>query len=236
MKTKSHLQQNLENKNNLNWKKILLFSIIGIIIIGVIILQKSFNIVNVNAIEEFINSFGPLGATVFFILYIIITLFGFSAAIFTVLAGTLFGVKWGLILVVGAATLSATIAFFIARKFSKSMLDNRKINNKTVHNIVTKIEKTAQDKGFMTIAILRLSFLPYIPLSYAAGLVKNLKSRDFILATFITNIFGSFVFIFLGASIMENLPLFLGAIVLVVAFSQLPKLIKKYMKKEVEID
>lgn len=189
------------------------------------------NLLNVDSIRGLIESKGIFGPIIFILLYIVISLFGISAAAMTILAGTLFGLLQGLIIVVIAATISATIAFYFARFFSERIIKNKKKKDEGLFNkMVKKIEETAEKKGFMTIAILRLSFMPYILLSYAAGFVKTLKARDFILATFLTNIFGSFVFIFLGASIVESLPLFLLAIVLLILFFQVPKIVKKYHK------
>lgn len=98
--------------------------------------------------------------------------------------------------------------------------------SKPLQSIVNVIEKNCKDNGFTAIAILRLSFMPYIILSYAAGLVKTLRFRDFILATFLTNIFGSFVFIILGASLTQSWPLFIVAVVLVLLFTILSKHLK----------
>lgn len=208
--------------------KYLKFLFFGLLILLVVFFVNNMEFLTLENLENFINSLGSWAIFVFFILYVVVTLFGFSAAVFTILAGTLFGVVNGLIIVVLAATLSASIAFFITRYFSK-YFNEGKIKNKTVKNLVDKIEVQAEKNGFVAICILRLSFLPYIPLSYASGLVKNLKMRDFVLATFLTNIFGSFVFIFLGASLMQSIPLFLLAIVLVLLFFQVPKLVKKYL-------
>lgn len=222
-----------KNKKNFHWKKALIFTLLISILATLLILNYVHDFINVENIKNFVNSFGPYSMTVFVLIYILITLFGFSAAIFTILAGTLFGVGWGLFLVVVAATVAAGIAFYIARYFSHKLASGT-IKNKTMQNIISKIEKNCEKNGFMAIAILRLSFMPYIPLSYGAGVVKTLKFRDFILATFLTNIFGSFVFIFLGASITQSLPLFIGAIILLILFMQTPKLIKKWEKKKLK--
>ncbi|MCH8520202.1 MAG: VTT domain-containing protein [Nanoarchaeota archaeon] len=217
------------NANKLNLiKKIILYSLILLFIL-ILIGNFIFEIITFEIIETFLEPFGSYSMIIFALLYIIITLFGFSAVVFTVLAGTLFGIGWGLVIVVIAATLASGIAFYIARYFS-TIFFKGEIKNQALHNLIEKIEKNCDKNGFTTIVILRLSFMPYIPLSYAAGLVKTLKFRDFILATFITNIFGSFVFIVLGASITKSWYVFVGAIMLVLLFTQFPKLIKKYSK------
>ncbi|MGM5487495.1 MAG: TVP38/TMEM64 family protein [Nanobdellota archaeon] len=162
----------------------------------------------------------PWGVVVFVLIYIAITLTNIPASIFTISAGVLFDLPVALAAAVIASTTSAIIAFFIARHLFGDA--------GRFAWLTKKIEEQAASNGFTTVAILRLSFLPYMPLSYAAGLVKNLRARDFILATFLTNIHGNFIFIILGASFTESLPWFLAAIVLVLSFTQGPRLIRKY--------
>ncbi len=217
-------------KKHLNKKNILILVLILIVLSFGFYLKMS-GFLNYESLTKFIESFGMWAPLIFAIIYIIITLTGLSAAFFTILAGLIFGVKIALFVVVIAATIAATLAFYIARYLKNKITDEKdKKQNKTIKKLVNKINIACEKNGFLAIAILRLSFLPYMPLSYAAGLVEKLKARDFILATLITNIFGSFVFIFLGASLTQSIPLFLGAIVLVILFMQVPKLIKRFQK------
>ncbi len=210
--------------NNKLSKKNILITITILILIGGLFYLNTLDILNVNKIQNFIDGFGIYGPIIFMLLYIIISIFGVSAAALTIIAGLIFDIKTAMITVVIGATIAAYIAFLISRHFSKYI----NIKNKNIKKIVEKIEKKSEKNGFFAIAILRLMFLPYIPLSYAAGLVKKLKAKDFVLATFVTNIFGSFFFIFLGFSITKSLPYFISAIILLILFLQTPKLIKKY--------
>lgn len=171
-----------------------------------------------------VESFGMYAPFVYSLMYIVLSIIGFPATVLTVFAGTLFGLKVGLIVVVVSATIAAMIAFLIARYFS-GLFDN--IRSEYVKKMIAKINKGSEKNGFYMMTILRLSFLPYIPLSYAAGLVKKMKLYHFTLATLITNIFASFAFIYLGMSITEGLPFVILAIVLVVLIMNVPKLMKK---------
>lgn len=205
-----------------------------IIIISIYFLFDSFllNSFSAQEISHFVNSFGIFAILIFGIIYVGVSLTGFSAVVLTILAGTLFGLWLGLIIVTISATISASIAFYISRFFAYRFSGGEKIHNKTIQSFIEKIEKNCEKNGFTTIAVLRLSFLPYIPLSYASGLVKTLKFRDFILATFLTNIFGSFVFIVLGASFTQSWPLFVGAVILVLLFTVISKYLKRRFEKE----
>lgn len=200
-------------------QKILIGLILGILTI-IALFFNPLEFISTDKISSFISSFGVFGPLVFGLLYISISLFGISAAALTILAGVLFSLPVAMSVVVVSATIVATLGFLISRYFSKYL-------PKKESKLVKKIEEKCERNGFLGIAVLRLLFLPYMPLSYAAGLVKKLKLRDFVLATFLTNIFGSFFFIFLGYSLTKSLPYVIVAIILLIGFFQIPKLIKK---------
>jgi uncharacterized membrane protein YdjX (TVP38/TMEM64 family) len=197
-------------------------------LIGIIIYTQNSKLLDIQKIQGFIQSFGIYGPIVFMLIYIAISLTGISAASLTIVAGLIFDLPTAMITVVISATIAAYIAFLITRYFSK----NIKIKNKNVQKIIDQIEEKSETNGLLAISTLRLAFLPYILLSYAAGFVKKLKARDFVLGTFITNIFGSFFFIYLGFSITQSLPFFIGAILLLIFFLQTPKIMKKLIQKK----
>lgn len=209
----------LVNKKTNMKKKILIVGAL-IVLTFIALFFNPLEYISTDKISTFISSFGIFGPLVFGLLYIIISLFGISAAALTILAGVLFSLPVAMSVVVISATIVATLGFLISRYFSKYLPNKGS-------KLVKKIEEKCEKNGFLAIAVLRLLFLPYMPLSYAAGLVKKLKLRDFVLATFLTNIFGSFFFIFLGYSLTKSLPYVIVAIILLIGFFQIPKLLKK---------
>jgi len=179
-------------------------------------------------IKTFIAQFGLFAPIVFMIIYSLITVVGIPASALTILAAVIFGNIKGYIIVVIGASIADAIAFFTARYFKDKVdFDNKIQKSKTTKKLFDKLNKGAEKNAFFAICLLRLSFMPYIPVSYAAGLVKNIRPIDSILATFVTNLLGSAVFIFLGGSIGDSWYIFVSAIVLLVLFLQLPKLLKK---------
>ena len=203
-------------------KEVLLLAVIAAIALSAYLVNRT-GMLSIENIRYVVQETGPWGVLVFMLLYIIVPVTNIPASIFTIAAGVLFDLPVALTGVVIAATIAASIGFFIARHFSAWLVG--KTGRFTW--LIRRIERAADSNGFVGIAVLRLSFLPYMPLSYAAGLVRTLRARDFILATFLTNIFGGFVFIALGASFTRSIPLFLGAIVLVILFMQVPKIMHK---------
>lgn len=208
-----------------------LIALLGLGMASLVYYLHQSGITDVERIQVWVDDFGLLGPVVFGLLYIAISLTGLSTAALTILAGTLFSLPLALLVVVFFATCAAMIAFYLARYLRQTFVNENlpaAPDQNALQRFVQRIEDNAKTRGFMVIALMRLSFLPYIPVSYAAGAVKNLKARDFLLATFLTNIFGSFVFIFLGKSLTESWPLVILAIILLIAFLQLPQLIKRY--------
>jgi len=190
-----------------------------------------FSLDNIESIKNLILSYGVFAPLVFIVLYCGISLVGVSAAFMTILAGLIFGNTKGLLIVVIGATLAAYLAFLTARFFSKKFKNKEgKITNRTIKKFHDKVCEYYNKSGFTGLVILRLLFLPYIPLSYACGLIDNIKTKDFVLSTLITNVFGSFIFIFLGSSLTKNWYVFALAVLLVILVSQTPKLIKKFNK------
>lgn len=189
--------------------------------------------VDINKIRDFVNSFGVWAPIVYILLYILFSLTTGTAAFMSVLAGAIFGIWKGWIIDMIAGLISSILAFNITRYFHGKFLKNRvekKENKSQLQNLVHFINKRAEKKGFITMVYLRFSFVPYILLSYAAGLVKKLRLRDFIAATVLTNIFGSFVFVFLGASFLESIPLFIIALLLFILFVNIPRIMSSKKK------
>lgn len=145
------------------------------------------------SVQLFISTFGMAAPVVYTILYIFLTVFFFPASVLTIIGGVLFGAVIGTMYTILAATIAATIAFKLARWFGRSFVASR------VGSRLKGIESKISGDGFWSMVVLRLLFLPYIPLSYAAGLT-SMKLVDFVLATFLTNIPGSLAFSYVGSS------------------------------------
>ncbi len=181
---------------------------------------------NIDKIRTFIENFGAWSAVVFGFIYSVLSIIGVSTVVLTILAGTLFGILLGIIIVVLSATFAGAIAFLLARHFSDrfNISPGKKITN---HQKIINLKNKSNREIFSAIVLLRLSFLPYIPLSYGLGFVKEIRFIDFLAATFITNIFGSSVFILFGASLGRSFIYFVIAFLTVVLFLLFLRFIKK---------
>jgi uncharacterized membrane protein YdjX (TVP38/TMEM64 family) len=182
---------------------------------------------NQQQLQLLVQAAGAFGPVLFGIFYIIITMLFISAAAFSVLAGTLFGKVLGSTIVIIAATISAQASFFIARYFGSAIYEQLGNRGGLVEQLVRKIQVGIKHNGFTYFFIMRCLFLPYIPASYAAGIVKGSNAWQFFWATLLTNAIFSPAFVYFGESIFKGpkaliLPAALIAVVLMV-----PKIVRR---------
>ena len=133
---------------------------------------------------------GPL---LFVLLYSLRPLVLFPATWLTILAGSFFGFQTGLLLTLIGATGSALVAYSVARWF------NRNYTPQDVADL-SGWKHLLRNHTFESTLFMRLSFLPFDPISYLAGALK-LPPVQFITASLIGIIPGSATFVALGASV-----------------------------------
>lgn len=158
----------------------LFFALIFTIVLYWLVIQfRLTETINFKSIEALVARSGAFGPIVFALVYYCITLLFISAAALSVLAGTLFGKLLGTILVIISATLAAQTAFFVARYFGTNILTKIGTQSGVVQKLITYVQTGVSTNGFRFFFIMRCLFVPYIPVSYAAGLVPKAKPWDF---------------------------------------------------------
>lgn len=140
------------------------------------------------------SAWGPVLLSV---AYLVRPLLLFSAALLTVAAGFLFGVLAGLVVVIVASNLSAMVAYAIGRWFGGGG-----VASATRHPRLAASVERMRARSFETTMTLRLVFLPYDLVSYAAGLWR-IHPMGFLAGTALGSIPGTVAFVLFGASIEE---------------------------------
>jgi uncharacterized membrane protein YdjX (TVP38/TMEM64 family) len=214
---------------NHNGTKALVLVLIIVALALVYFLTPLPSLLTEETIRGFIEPFGMFAPVVFGVIYFVAVLFFLPASVFSILAGLIFGKLWGTVIVVIAATLAAAAAFGIARYFGKATAQKLCGKGK-LGKWITKIDDYVKEHGFQSFFIIRCLFLPYMPVSYAAGVVPAAKLRDFILGTFVTNIIFSFMFVYLGDNLLKGPKALILPLVLVVLALQVPKVLKRFKK------
>jgi uncharacterized membrane protein YdjX (TVP38/TMEM64 family) len=163
----------------------------------------------VETLQRFIRQSGVWGPLIYVGGYAFRSLIFFPASILTITAGILFGPWLGILLTMIGENISANISFVVGRYFTADLLKYFSTKKRFVPRLTCKI----QDNGFLTVLIMRLTFLPFDLVGYSSGMC-SIKQRDFALATVIGTIPGLLTFVFLGGSILDFRYLFLAAVFL----------------------
>ena len=192
--------------------KILLFALWGTVVCLVIYIyiSRGSSITGiVETLQSFIRQSGVWGPLIYVGGYAFRSLIFFPASILTITAGILFGPWLGILLTMIGENISANISFVVGRYFTADLLKYFSTKKRFVPRLTCRI----QENGFLTVLIMRLTFLPFDLVGYSSGMC-NIKQRDFALATVIGTIPGLLTFVFLGGSILDFRYLFLAAVFL----------------------
>lgn len=149
-------------------------------------------------IESWLNQFGWLeAATLYVILYTIRPLIFFPATLLTLASGLIFGPVYGILFTIVGENLSANVAFLLARWFGRDWVEAHE------NEFVKTWEAKLQEKGFVTVVVLRFLMLPFDVVNYGCGLTA-IKHRDFASGTFFGILPGLIAFVLLGGAAAEG--------------------------------
>jgi uncharacterized membrane protein YdjX (TVP38/TMEM64 family) len=183
------------------WLKYLLIAVVIALGVG---LAKQFNLSALmqQALQQalaWVDSQGPLAPLAFILIYNFATVLLIPGSVLTLGSGILFGPVWGAIYVVIAATLGATLAFWIGRNFARGWV-SRQIAK---YPKFAAIDRAVAQEGFKIVALTRLSPLfPFNLLNYAFG-ITQVSLRDYVFGS-IGMIPGTVLYVYLG-SLLGNL-------------------------------
>ena len=146
----------------------------------------------VEIVESWVNKFGIIGPVVFMSVFIIATVLFLPGSIFSLAGGALFGPVQGTIYNLTAATIGATLAFFIARYLASDWVAEK------VGGKLKEIIDGVNAAGWRFVAFVRLvPLFPFNLLNYTLGLTQ-IESRHFIVASFICMSPGAVAYTYLG--------------------------------------
>ncbi|MHC8361639.1 TVP38/TMEM64 family protein [Pseudomonas sp. LS2P72] len=144
---------------------------------------------------EIIRALGAVGIVLYAAIFVLATVALVPASMLTALAGFVYGPMWGTLLISPAGLLSATVAFAIGRSFLRPWVTRRLANSPKS----AAVDRAIESGGFRIVFLLRLaSIVPFAPLSYGLG-ASRIARRDFMLATWIGLLPGTFLYVYLGS-------------------------------------
>jgi uncharacterized membrane protein YdjX (TVP38/TMEM64 family) len=169
-----------------------------------IVVAKQFNLAMLlqDALKDaltWVDSLGALAPLAFVAIYNIATVLLIPGSVLTLGSGILFGLGWGTLYVIVAATLGATIAFWIGRNFARGWV-SRQLEK---YPKFGAIDRAVAGQGFKIVALVRLSPLfPFNLLNYAFG-ITQVSLKDYVLGS-VGMIPGTVLYVYLG-SLLGNI-------------------------------
>ena len=155
---------------------------------------------------EMARGAGLRGALVYGLVYAVLVICLVPGSLLTLAAGSLYGPFWGTLLVSPASVLGATGAFLIGRFLARERVARRVAGDARF----AAMDAAIGDRGFRLVALMRLSPLfPFTVLNYALGLTQ-MRLRDYVLASFLGMLPGTFMYVYLGSLVSEAGQLFSG--------------------------
>jgi len=141
-----------------------------------------------------VKNLGSVGIIAFVVIYNLATVLFIPGSLLTLGGGALYGVFWGSVYVVIAATLGATIAFLIGRYYARSWVAKQLQG----HSKFQAIDQAVAKEGLKIVLLTRLSpIFPFNLLNYAFG-VTCVSLKDYVIGS-MGMIPGSLMYVYLGS-------------------------------------
>jgi uncharacterized membrane protein YdjX (TVP38/TMEM64 family) len=159
------------------------------------------------ALVEWIRGAGTIGVGVFAVAYVVATVSLLPGSILTAGAGFAYGPIVGTLIVSPVSVFAATCAFVLSRSVAREWISARIAQDSRF----TAIDHAIGGSGFRMVALLRLSpVFPFNLLNYALGLTQ-VRTRDFIVASWLGMLPGTFLYVYLGSLVTNASELMAGA-------------------------
>lgn len=134
----------------------------------------------------------PWAPLLYILAYTIRPITFFPGTALTILSGVFFGL-WGILYTIIGANLSATLAYFVGRFFSRE-------GNQKTNSLLGQWVELCKANPFLSILTMRLTFMPFDVVNYGAGLLR-IPFLPYIIASIIGTLLGIATFVSIGASL-----------------------------------
>ncbi len=145
-------------------------------------------------LETWVAGLGPWGPVVFGLIYVAAVVLLVPASVLTLIAGALFGLGVGTIVVSLSSTLGAALSFLIARYLARDAIARRLSQTPRF----AAIDRAIAENGWKIVAMLRLSpAVPFNIQNYLYGLT-GIRFWPYVLTSWIAMLPGTFLYVYLG--------------------------------------
>jgi len=148
------------------------------------------------AVITWVRGFGALGGLIYGLIYAAGTVIIIPGTLLTAVAGLLYGVLMGVLIVSPASVLGATAAFILGRYVARDWVA-RKLQRAPKF---IAIDRAIERNGFLVVLLMRLEpvFIPFALLNYGLGITR-VRLRDYVLASWIGMLPATILYVYLGS-------------------------------------
>jgi uncharacterized membrane protein YdjX (TVP38/TMEM64 family) len=141
-----------------------------VVLVTAIVLARMFGLgERLGDLRDWIRGLGAWGPVVFVPLYAVAVVAALPGSALTVAAGALFGSVLGVVVVINAATLGASLAFLISRYFARDAIARWLASNEKFR----RLDQLTEEHGAIIVALTRLvPIFPFNLLNYGFGLTR----------------------------------------------------------------
>ncbi|MGN7131801.1 TVP38/TMEM64 family protein [Rhodococcoides corynebacterioides] len=162
-------------------------------IAALVVLAALVPLPSVERLRDWATAVGPTFVVVFFLAHALVTVLPVPRTLFTVSAGVLFGPVTGLLVAVGATTVSAVLAFVAVRALGRTV-----VSRHLRHPLVRAVDARLERRGWLAVGSLRLiAPVPFSVVNYSAA-VSSVRLAPFALATVVGVVPGTVGVVLLG--------------------------------------
>jgi uncharacterized membrane protein YdjX (TVP38/TMEM64 family) len=185
-----------QKKKSLPIKPILLL----IAVVAIIIISAKMGVgQKLGALQDWIRSLGVLGPLVFIVVYAVATVAALPGSALSIVAGAIFGPVLGVVTVIFAATLGASLAFLVSRYFARGSIEKWLEGNEKFR----KLDELTARHGDIMVAITRLvPLFPFNLLNYGFGLTK-VAFKTYVVWSFVCMLPGTILYVVGSAAVAE---------------------------------
>ena len=151
-----------------------------------------------NLFQNYKNQNFLLTTIIFMFVYIISNVFSLpGAALLTVLAGAIFGLLWGTIIVSFSSTIGATLSMIVARFFIREAIE------KKFPDFIKKVNDGIEKEGWMYLLTMRLvPAIPFFIVNLVMGVTK-IKVLTFAIISQIGMLAGTIIYVNAGTQLAK---------------------------------
>jgi len=185
-----------QKKKSLPIKPILLL----VVVVAIIVISAKMGVgEKLGALQDWIRSLGVLGPLAFMVVYAVATVAALPGSALSIVAGAVFGPVLGVVTVIFAATLGASLAFLVSRYFARNSIEKWLEGNEKFR----RLDELTARHGDIMVAITRLvPLFPFNLLNYGFGLTR-VAFKTYVVWSFVCMLPGTILYVVGSAAVAE---------------------------------